>query len=150
MSADDPGPAVDGIQLLYARVLAGGVALSAAVLLATFALYLSGAAAPAVPLAELPKYWGLSAPEYLRATNDAFLHHEHAITGWSWASVLGCGDYLCYLGIALLSATTIVCYATVTVALLKRRDLIYAGMTAAEVVILILAATGIVDAGHAG
>ena len=149
-AAAEAGLEVDDAQLLYARVLTAGVTAAAVVLLATFALYVSGVAAPAVPLAELPKYWGLSAHEYLRATNDAFLHHDHAVTGWGWASVLGCGDYLCYLGIALLSAITVVCYATITVTLFKRRDLLYAARTLAEVGILTLAATGVLGVGGAG
>jgi hypothetical protein len=148
MTASDKLPTTDDEQRLYARVLRIGVTCGMMALLVTFALYASGAVAPSVPLAELPNYWGLSVHEYLRATNAAFLHHPHVITGWAWVSMLGRGDYLCYLGIAFLAAVTIICYAVITPGLLRKRDFVYAGMTALECVILALAASGVLNVGH--
>jgi hypothetical protein len=148
MAGDARLPAIDDEQRLYARALRIGVNCGLAILFVTFALYVSGAVAPSVPVAELPKYWGLSAHEYLRATNATFLHHPHAVTGWTWLSVLGCGDYMCFVGIAFLAAVTIVCYVVITPGLLRKRDWVYAGMTLAEVVILALAASGVLNVGH--
>jgi hypothetical protein len=148
MAMDERLPAVDHAQLLYARVLRIGVLVGMAILLVTFGLYASGAVAPSVPLAELPKYWGLSVHEYLRATNAAFLHHDHVITGWTWLSVLGRGDYLCFVGIAFLSGVTIVCYLAITPTLVRKKDFVYAGMTMLECLILTLAASGVLNVGH--
>jgi hypothetical protein len=148
MVADNRLPAVDEAQLLYARILKWGVYIGLLVLLLTFGLYLSGLVAPSVPLAELPKYWGLSVHDYLRATNEAYLHHPHAITGWAWLSVLGTGDYLCFLGIAFLSGVTIACYVAITPGLLRRKEVAYAGMAILESAILALAASGVLTVGH--
>ena len=148
MTTSGQRPGGDDAQRLYARVLRIGVLGGMAILLVTFALYASGAVAPSVPLADLPRYWGLSVEEYLRATNAAFLHHPHVITGWAWVTMLGRGDYVCFLGIAFLSAVTIVCYVAITPGLLRKRDFIYAGMTALECAILALAASGVLHVGH--
>jgi hypothetical protein len=148
MAVSERMPAGEDEQRLYAKVLRIGVICGITTLLVTFTLYVSGAVAPSVPLTELSNYWGLSVNEYLRATNAAYLHHPHAITGWAWVSVLGRGDYLCFVGIALLSAVTIMCYVVITPSLLRRRDFIYAGMTALESVILALAASGVLNVGH--
>jgi hypothetical protein len=144
----EPPPAVDDEQLLYAKVLRTGVAIGAAVLLVTFALYVTGLVPPSVPVSELPKYWDLSAHEYLRATNAQFLHRPEVVTGWGWLAVLDKGDYLCLIGIALLSAVTIGCYLAVAPSLLRKRDFAYAGMVLAECIVLVLAASGVLDVAH--
>lgn len=142
---DETRPGIDDEQVLYAKVLRIGVGTGMAILFVTFALYVCGAVAPSVPLAELPKYWGLSAHEYLRATSTLFLHRDRAITGWAWLSVVDKGDYLCLVGIAFLSAVTIICYVAITPGLLRKRDLVHAAMTIAECAVLILAASGVLN-----
>lgn len=145
---DAKSPRIDEEQVLYARILRIGVNVGMAILLVTFALYVLGVVAPSVPVAELPKYWGLSAHEYLRAIDAEFLHHEHLITGWAWLSVAGRSDYLCIVGIAFLSAVTIVCYVGITPILVRKRDLAYAAMVVAECAVLVLAASGVLNVGH--
>ena len=135
-------------QMLYARVLATGMYLGLAVLLATFVLYLTGIIAPAVPIQELPNYWTLSAHEYLEAINHDFLHREAVVVGWGWTAVLNRGDYLNFIGIALLALVTIVCYLGILPTLFRKKDWIYGTIAILEVVILALAASGIVSAGH--
>jgi hypothetical protein len=135
-------------QLLYAKILEIGMFVGLGLLLVTFFLYVSGIVAPAVPVEELPKYWEMSVHDYLEATNHDYVHREHAITGWSWLSVLGKGDYLNFLGIALLSGVTVVCYLGIVPTLIKKRDLVFAAISLMEVVILTLAASGILSVGH--
>ena len=117
-------------------------------LLVTFALYVLGVVSPAVPIQELPNYWTLSAHEYLEAINHEFLHREHLVTGWEWMAVLNRGDYLNFAGIALLAAVTIVCYLGILPTLLRKRDWIYSAIALFEIIILVLAASGIVAVGH--
>jgi hypothetical protein len=135
-------------QLLYARILAVGMYAGLGTLLVTFALYVSGMIAPAVPIQELPNYWTLSAHEYLEAINHEFLHREQVVTGWQWTAVLDKGDYLNFVGIALLAAVTIGCYLGILPTLLRKRDWIYSAIALLEVIILVLAASGIVAVGH--
>lgn len=148
MSKTAARPRVDDAQLRYASILEIGVYAGLVVLLVTFALYASGAVAPSVPLHELPHYWQLSVHEYLEATNAEHLHHEHVITGWAWVSVVWKGDYLNFIGIALLAGVTIVCYLGIIPTLLRKHDHVYATMATLEVLVLTLAASGILAAGH--
>jgi hypothetical protein len=135
-------------QMLYARILAAGMYIGLGVLLLTFALYLTGVLSPAVPIRELANYWTLPAHEYLEAINHEFLHRDHIVDGWSWVYVLNRGDYLNFVGIALLALVTIGCYLGILPMLLRKRDWIYATIAVLEVVILALAASGIVAVGH--
>lgn len=135
-------------QLLYASILEVGVYLGLVILLVTFALYASGLVEPGVPVAELPRYWQLSAHEYLQAINAEHLHHDHLITGWAWLTMVGKGDYLNFIGIALLAGVTIVCFLGIIPTLLRKHDRIYATMAAVEVLVLALAASGALAVGH--
>jgi hypothetical protein len=139
---------LDDEQLLYASILEVGVYLGLVILLVTFALYASGAVAPSVPLQDLPAYWQLGVHDYLEATNAEHLHHEHVITGWSWISVIGKGDYLNFVGIVLLAGVTIVCFLGIIPTLLRKHDHVYAAMAAIEVLVLTLAASGLLAVGH--
>jgi len=148
MTEDVKTPQGSDEQLLYARILETGMFVGLVLLLITFALYISGLVAPAVPVEDLPKFWKMDVHGYLEATNNEYLHHPHIITGWSWVSVLGKGDYLNFVGIALLSAVTIVCFVGIVPTLLRKKDRVYATMAVLEALILALAASGILSVGH--
>jgi len=140
--------AASGDQLLYATILARGMYLGLGILLVTFFLYLTGIMDPGVPIQELPNYWTLSAHEYLEAVNHEFLHQPEVVVGWGWAKVLFMGDYLNFIGIALLAAVTIVCYLGIIPSLFRKKDWVYGTIAILEVLILALAASGIVSVGH--
>ncbi len=148
MSDKGFGPIVDREQLLYARILAVGMYTGLLLLLLTFALYVSGVIQPAVPIDRLPAYWGMNVEEYLRTINENHLHRSYHLAGWWWLTALGKSDYLNFLGIAVLSAVTIVCFGGIVPTFLKKRDFAYAAMAIAEIVILVLAASGILRVGH--
>jgi len=139
------GPSAD--QLLYADILSKGMYLGLGILLVTFALYMFGILQPGVPIQELPNYWTLRVDEYLEAVNHEFLHRPHVVTGWGWVSLLGMGDYLNFVGIALLAAVTIVCYLGILPNLIRRKDWIFSVIAILEVLILVLAASGIIRTG---
>jgi hypothetical protein len=147
-SSDFECPSADEEQLLYAKILQIGMYIGLALLLLTFALYASGIVEPAIPVEQLPDYWTMSVHDYLEATNHDHVHREQPVTGWSWLSVLGKGDYLNFLGIALLSAVTIVCYAGIVPTLIRKKDRVYATLALLEIAILTLAASGILSVGH--
>ena len=150
--APPPGPVLSAEaseeQLLYAKILATGMYVGLGILLTTFFLYVTGIMDPGVPIEELPNYWTLSAHEYLEAVNHDFLHREGIVVGWGWVAVLGMGDYLNFVGIAFLAAVTIVCYAGILPNLIRKRDWIYGTIALLEVIVLTLAASGIVSVGH--
>ena len=138
----------DADQLLYASILAKGMYLGLGILLVTFSLYLTGLLQPGIPIGELPRLWTLSAHEYLLAVNQEFLHRPEIVVGWGWIGVLGLGDYLNFVGIALLAAVTIVCYVGILPSLFRKRDWIYGTIAVLEVLVLALAASGIIAVGH--
>lgn len=135
-------------QLLYARILAMGMYLGLGILMVTFTLYLTGILEPAVPIDQLPHYWSLPAHEYLEAINHDFLHREGIVDGWKWVFVMNRGDFLNFVGIALLALVTIVCYLGILPTLFRKRDWIYGGIAILEILILALAASGVVAVGH--
>lgn len=144
----EPQAEADADQLLYAGILAKGMYLGLGILLVTFALYMTGMVQPGIPIEELPRLWTLSAHEYLEVVNHEFLHRPDVVVGWGWMAVLGMGDYLNFIGIALLAAVTIVCYMGVLPSLFRKRDWIYATIATLEVIVLALAASGLVSVGH--
>ena len=148
MTEDVRTPEANEEQLLYAKILEFGMYAGLAILLVTFLLYISGIMAPAVPIDQLPNYWVLSVHDYVEAVNHDFLHRDHGVTGWGWMALLGKGDFVNFLGIAMLSGVTIVCYAGIVPTLLRKKQTAYVLMAIAEVVILVLAASGILAAGH--
>jgi hypothetical protein len=141
-------PRVDDEQVLYAAILEVGVYLGLAILVVTFALYGLGIVSPTIPLHELPSYWSMSVHEYLQVMNTQHLHHDHIITGWQWVSVIGKGDYLNYVGIVLLAGVSGVCFLGIIPTLLRKHDRVYATMAALEVLVLALAASGLLEIGH--
>jgi len=127
-------------QLLYARILDKGMKIGLAILVVTFGLYMSGVLQPHVPVNDLPKYWSMSVHDYLQATELG--------TGWSWLGSLGKGDLLNFVGIAFLAGVTIICYLAIVPSLLRKKDTPYVVLALLEVAILVLAASGILKAGH--
>lgn len=143
-----PQAEADADQLLYAGILAKGMYLGLGILLVTFTLYLTGILQPGIPIEELPRLWTLSVHEYLEAANQEFLHRPEVVVGWGWIGVLGLGDYLNFVGIALLAAVTIVCYMGILPSFFRKKDWIYATIAVLEVLVLTLAASGIIAVGH--
>ncbi len=135
-------------QLLYANILEKGMLIGLALMFITFPLYVLNIMTAAVPLSEISSYWNQPVHEYLVAINNNFLHLEHLPTGWSWLKLLGKGDFLNFVPIALLSGVTIVCYLVIVPGLFRRGDKAYAIMALAEAAILTLAASGLLTVGH--
>lgn len=126
-------------QLAYARLLDLGMRLGLLLVLVTSALYLLGLVAPHVPLADLPRYWSLPVGEYLAATGIQ--------PGWAWVTMLHKGDFLNFVGIAFLSGITIACYVAVSPIFLRKKDTVYAWLSILEVLVLGLAASGVLTVG---
>jgi len=135
-------------QILYAKVLGIGMLIGLVILFITFGIYVSGLLAPAVPHDQVANYWHQGVHEYLEAVNHDHLHLEHPPTGWAWVTMLGKSDFLNFVGIAILGGITVICYLAIIPTLLRKRDRAYLAMAIAEVVVLSLAASGILAVGH--
>lgn len=127
-------------QLVYAAALDVGMKIGFVVLAVTLAIYMSGLFEAHIPVEDLPRYWGLPAGEYLHAADVP--------TGWGWVGLAHRSDYLNFVGIAFLSGITIVCYARILPYPFKSRDYLFVGMAVAQIVVLLLSASGILAIGH--
>ncbi len=132
-------PSVAEEQLAYAQLLDVGMKLGLLGLVVTFVVYVSGLLPAHIPVGELPRYWSMPVKEYLHETGI------HA--GWGWLGMLGRGDFLNFVGIAFLAGVTLVCYVAIIPIFLRKKDLVFAGIAILEVVVLALAASGVLNAG---
>lgn len=126
-------------QLAYAAVLDRGMKIGLLAITVTFIVYVTGILAPHLPVNDLPKYWIMPAKQYIKA---AGIH-----TGWSWLGMLHKGDFLNFVGIAFLAGVTIACLFPVIPIFLRKKDKVYAAISVVEILILALAASGILKAG---
>jgi len=126
-------------QLAYARWLDAGMRVGLLLLLVSSAVYLLGLARPHIPLDDLPRYWSLPVKKYLAATGIE--------PGWRWVFMIHRGDFLNFLGIAFLSGITIACYLAVSPIFFRKKDLVYAWLSVVEVLVLALAASGVLTVG---
>jgi hypothetical protein len=126
-------------QLAYANLLNLGMKIGLLWLIITFIIYVTGILSPHVPVRDLPLYWSMPVHKYLAATGI------HA--GWSWLRMLGKGDFINFVSITFLAAVTILCYGRIVAIFFRKRDGIYTALAIVEVLVLVLAASGILKAG---
>lgn len=127
-------------QIAYANLLQYCSWAGIGMLVLTFLVYVSGVMKPFIAPADMPMYWGMSVQEYLVATGVPI--------GWGWLGMLGHGDFLNLVGIAFLALLTIVGYLVLLLpAYLKKKDFIYSSIVAVEILVLTLAASGILVVG---
>ncbi|MEW6571220.1 MAG: hypothetical protein AB1390_08620 [Nitrospirota bacterium] len=128
-----------GEQIVYANILNIGMYLGLAIVVATFIIYMLGLLPSFIPPQEIPKYWTMKSYD--------FIHTLQAPTGWDWLAMVGKGDYLNFVGIALLAGLTMVCYLVILPILMKKKDIPYVIIAIIEVAVLALAASGILKSG---
>lgn len=126
-------------QIAYANILNIGMWFGLAVLVLTFLVYISGVLPTFVPIDDLPKYWNMRVHDFNVALN--------APTGWHWTAEVGKGDYLNFVGIAILSGLTILCYLVILPILIRKKDTPYIVIAIIEVAVLALAASGLLKSG---
>jgi len=126
--------------LRYAVLLGWGAHLGLFALLISFAAYLFGLLGPLVPLEQLPSVWSLPVASYLEKTATP--------TGWGWLALARKGDLSNLIGIAMLVGCSLPPLLGLIPLYLKRRDYLYAGLCALIVLVLLLAASGVLTGGH--
>lgn len=126
-------------QIKYANLLFFGCWGGLVLMVFTYLIYIFGIFQPHVPMDKVIVLWSQPVKTYLTEGNV----HQ----GWAWAGMLNKGDFLNFLGIALLAGMTILCYIPLIPAFLKKKDYLYTTFAVTEIVVLALAASGIFGAG---
>lgn len=127
-------------QLLYARVLQWGARVGLGLLVLLFGLYAAAVLPPQVSLERLPALWSLPVADYLRASGTP--------AGWGWLALAAHGDVATLLGIVLLAGCSLPALAVLLPGYWRRRDWRYLALGAAEIGVLLLAASGTLTVGH--
>lgn len=122
-------------QILYANILNAGMLIGLISLVLIFILYVTGIVSPLIPLEKVQTYWVVSVHEYLEKSGIQ--------VGWAWFSELEYGDMLNYIPIAFLSLLTIVCYSALIPGLIRKKDTTYTIIAIVEIIVLLVAASGI-------
>ncbi|MDP4159050.1 MAG: DUF1634 domain-containing protein [Bacillota bacterium] len=125
----------------YASILLVCAWTGICIMAITFVLYMMGSFNPMVEPSQMPLYWSMSVSQYAQAT--------HAPTGWGWVKLINHGDYLNLIGLAFLGIVSIIGYLTLLIEYLRKKDLVYAVMVGLEIVVIVLAASGILHVGAA-
>lgn len=124
----------------YATFLDWGTRIGLLVLVLGFAAYVVGFTTPLVALQELPQLWNQPVAVFQQKTGTP--------TGWGWIAMLGKGDMLNLLGIAILAGSSVPPLLSLLPLYLKRRDFTYAGICLIIILVLVLAASGVLTGGH--
>ena len=126
-------------QIIYANLLLMGMLAGIIVMIITYAIYVTGILPSHVDMQLVTANWGKGIHEYLEITNSP--------AGWGWAGLLLKGDFLNYIGFALLGLMTIFCYLVLVRGYFRNRDWIFAVISILEILVLSLAASGILGGG---
>jgi hypothetical protein len=139
VASDHPSLKATKDQIIYANLLLIGMLSGIIILLITYAIYVTGLLPSHIDMSVISANWGKSIHEYLEIT-----HSPH---GWGWVALLGKGDFLNYVGFILLGTLTIFCYLVLVRGYFREGNWIYTGISILEIVVLSLAASGILGSG---
>jgi len=126
-------------QLVYANLLFLGAWGGIFIMIATYLIYITGVLTPHVDINIIPLNWTKGVQEYLEITGSPH--------GWGWAALLHKGDFLNFIGMALLAVMTIICYLTLIPAYIKKKETALAVICILEVLVLSVAASGLLGTG---
>ncbi|HML53916.1 MAG TPA: DUF1634 domain-containing protein [Solidesulfovibrio magneticus] len=126
-------------QIVYSNMLFYGCWGSLALMAVTYLLYVLGVLTPHVPLDTVTQLWSQPVKTYLTQGNVP--------TGWGWFKLIGQGDFINFTGIVLLAGMTILCYIPLVGAYFKKKEPIFAVIAILEIVVLLVAASGLVASG---
>ena len=132
-------PKAPAEQITYANLLFYGSWGAIAILIVTFFVYVSGVFESYVPINEISQYWSMPVSQYVQEANIPI--------GWGWATLLGKGDFLNFIGIVLLAGMTIVCFIVILPYYLREKDIPFVVLIILEVLVLCLGASGLLGTG---
>jgi hypothetical protein len=126
-------------QILYAGLLNKSMLVGLIGLVVTFVIYCAGILEPRIPIEDIQHYWVMPVGDYLQESGIK--------AGWAWLGDLKYGDMLNFVPIAFLSAITIWCYLAIIPGLMRKKDTAYVVIAIVEVIVLCVAASGILGSG---
>ena len=126
--------------LIYAKLLERGARLGLVLLVLSFGAYVLGGLVPLVPLEQLPQLWSLPLADYLERSATP--------TGWGWLRIAHKADMGGLVGIALLAGCSLPPLAAVLAHARRHRDRVTVGLCAAQILVVLAAASGLLSAGH--
>jgi hypothetical protein len=132
-------PKAPAEQITYANLLFYGSWGAIAILMVTFFVYVTGAFESYIPINEVSQYWSMPVSQYV--------HEANIPIGWGWATLLGKGDFLNFIGIVLLAGMTIVCFLVILPSYVKQKDIAFVVLVILEVLVLCLGASGLLGTG---
>jgi hypothetical protein len=127
-------------QQRYARVLEWASRAGLVVLVLSFAAYVSGLMEAHVPPHKLPELWVHPVDRFIELTDSP--------RGWAWVRLIHQGDIAGLLGIAILAGGSVLCLLSLVPLYLARRDRRFAAISVAGALVILLAASGWLAAGH--
>lgn len=140
MSTPENESIISDEQERYATWLNWGMRSGLAILAVSFCAYVLGWLPAYFPMEQLPKVWGLPTAEYLKQTG--------APTGWDWLKLIGHGDFAGLIGIAWLSACSLLCLLAVIPIYARRKDWVFVLICISAVLVQLLAASGMLSSAH--
>ncbi|MFT5239294.1 MAG: hypothetical protein ACI9OU_000581 [Candidatus Promineifilaceae bacterium] len=142
MSDRTPSDSVapESFQSTFARVLYWGNALGVICLVLGLVAYFAGWMDTFVPRDSLAHYSMISMEQFKAETRIEL--------GWAWLRYLDHVDYLNYIGLAILSGITILCYMTLVPAFSRRGERAYVILVVLQVAVFLAAMTGLVGGAH--
>ena len=123
----------------YADLADGIVRIGLLLVVATFVPYVLDILSPRVELSRASELWSLPLQEYLAKTGGR--------PGLWWVSMLRYADYLPLAAIAFLASASIICYLRVIPIFARNRMAAYVVIAALQVVVFLIAASGVLAAG---
>ena len=125
----------------YALLLDWGTRVGLVLLVLSFTAYVTGMLTPHVPLERLPSLWNLPVDDFHRITRTPEI--------FDWMALFRHGDRINMIGIAVLASCSLPpLLALIPLFLKQRNGIIYAVICALEAAVLLLAASGLLSAGH--
>ena len=126
-------------QIIYANLLLMGMVAGIIIMITTYTIYVTGILTPHVDMHTISANWGKGINEYLEIT-----HSPH---GWRWLALLGRGDFVNYIGFTLLGVMTILCYLVLVKGYYREKNWIFTIISVLEIVVLSVAASGLLGSG---
>lgn len=128
------------VQAVYARLLRRFTLASIVFLVITFLIYIFQWIPSYVEIGKMADLIHMRSVDYKAAANIP--------VGWGWLPLIPYSDYMSFLAIAFISGVSIFIYFILIQVFWRCRDYIYMTVAVIQILVFILAASGIVNTGH--
>ena len=129
---------------VYANILYRSSRIGLIFLVFAAIVYFAGILPQETALDSMHEYWHLS----LRSYRAAVQKQETPRSSWHWIGRINRGEYFAYLPVAFLGLITVACFIRLVPIFLRKRDYTYLVIVCVEVLVLVLAISGILNSGN--